>query len=127
MRALRRQFGLALGFGGSGLALFCAAQIVNCYREPRLGVVPGNAAHDFGFNLTFYIPATLLGSCLAFMAVILCLRSLRSVRRNSAHPSLWERATILPIAPVPRFRRSPGIVRSAGNNDRLHRLAHLTW
>jgi hypothetical protein len=100
MLGLRRQFGLALGFGISGLVLFCAAQVINYYREPWLGVVPGNAGHNFVFNLSFYIPATLLSSGLALISVIFYLRSLRTLRRNNSHPSLWERATILPAAPV---------------------------
>jgi hypothetical protein len=94
---------LALGFGLSGLAVFCAAQVVNYYRQPWLGVVPGNAAHNFGFNLTFYIPATVLSSCLALTSGIFYLRSLRTLRRNDGRPSLGERATILPAAPILMF------------------------
>jgi hypothetical protein len=103
MLGLRRQFGLALGFGISSLVLFCAAQVINYYREPWLGVVPGNAAHNFVFNLSFYIPATLLSSGLALVSVIFYFRSLRTLRRNDSHPSLWERATILAVAPVLMF------------------------
>jgi hypothetical protein len=103
MLALRRRFGLALGFGAMGFLVFCAAQVVNHYREPWLGVVPGNAANNFGFNLAFYIPATLLSSSLALISVIFYVRSLRALRRNNAHPSLAERATILPSAPILMF------------------------
>jgi hypothetical protein len=103
MLGLRRQFGLALGFGISGLVLFCAAQVINYYREPWLGVVPGNAAHNFAFNLSLYIPATLLSSGLALVSVIFYLRSLRTLRSTNSRPSLWERATILAVAPVLMF------------------------
>jgi hypothetical protein len=103
MLGLRRRFGLALGFGISGLVVFCAAQVINYYREPWLGVVQRNAAHNFAFNLSFYIPATLLCSGLALISVIFYFRSLRTLRSNDSHPSLWERATILPALPVLLF------------------------
>ena len=84
MLGLRRQFGLALAFGISGLLVFCVAQVINYYREPWLGVVPGNDAHNFAFNLSLYIPATLLSSGLALISVIFYHRSLRTLRRNNS-------------------------------------------
>src|SRR3954462_3369531 len=103
MLGLRKRFGLALGFGTSSLVVFGAAQVVNHYREPWLGVVPGNYAHNFAFNLSFYFPAMLLSSGLALISIVFYRRSLRTLRRNSSHPSMWERATILAAAPVVMF------------------------
>ena len=100
MLGLRRRFGLVLGLAASSLLVFCAAQVVNYYREPWLGIVPGVAGHNFSFNLVFYIPATIISSCLALISAILYLRSLRTLRRTDACPSLWERATILPVVPI---------------------------
>ena len=65
--------------------------------------MPGNYGHNFSFNLSFYIPATLLSSFLALISVIFYFRSLRTLRRNNSHPSLRERLTILAVAPVLMF------------------------
>jgi hypothetical protein len=100
MLSLRRRFGLVLGFGGSGFLLFCVTQVINYYREPWLGIEQGYAPTNFAFNLAFFIPSTLLSSGLALVSAIFYLHSLRMIRRNGSDPSLWERATILPAAPV---------------------------
>lgn len=97
------QFGLALVFGSGSFLLFFAAQVINHYRERWLGVVPGNAANNFGFNLTIYLPAILLSSCLALVSAILYVRSLRALWKTDSHPNLAELATILPIAPIVVF------------------------
>lgn len=97
------QFGLALVFGSGSFLLFFAAQVINHYRKPWLGVVPGNAANNFGFNLTIYLPAILLSSCLALVSAILYVRSLRALWKTDSHPNLAELATILPIAPIVVF------------------------
>ena len=100
MLGLRRRFGLVLAFGASGFLIFCAAQVINYYREPWLGIVPGYAPHNFAFNLSFYIPSVLLSTCLVLISAIFYFHSVRTLRRNNSHPSLWEHATILPVAPV---------------------------
>jgi uncharacterized membrane protein YidH (DUF202 family) len=97
---LRRGFGLALSFAATSLALLAAAQVVNYFREPWLGIEPGYAPHNFAFNLSFYIPSLLLSSALAVVSALLYLRCIRRLRRSGARPTPWERATILPVAPV---------------------------
>ncbi len=100
---LRRRFGLALSFSAVGFSLYAAAQVVNFYREPWLGIEPGYAPHNFAFNLSFFIPMILLSTLLVLFALFLYVRSLLALRRRGQVARWRELAVILPGAPVLMF------------------------
>ncbi len=55
-------------FASVAVVLLLLALFLNFYRYEFFGVVPGNAANNFGFNLTYFFPLTF--SSLLLSAVV---------------------------------------------------------
>jgi hypothetical protein len=58
-------------------ALFAFAIIVNVFRAKLLGIVAGSASSNFGFNISFFIPVTLLSVLLALYVLVRTMFSWR--------------------------------------------------
>jgi hypothetical protein len=100
MARLRRRFGLVLGLSTASALLFTGAQVLNLNRERWLGVQPGNAAHNFGFNLGYYLPLILGSALLGMLSTFYYIRSIVALRRLGTRSSFWELATVLPAVPT---------------------------
>jgi hypothetical protein len=97
---LREQYGRTLIFAVGSLLVFLIVETVNFNREAWLGITPGYAPHNFGFNVSFYMPSMIVSSGLAIMSVVYYIRSMRVLRRNGLRPRVLEWATVLPIGPI---------------------------
>jgi hypothetical protein len=49
--------------------LFICALVLNYFRRPLFGIIPGYAPHNFTFNFIFFIPATVIATLISYFVV----------------------------------------------------------
>jgi hypothetical protein len=99
----QRRFKLALLFAIVSLATFVLTQLAGYHREAWLGVVRDHVPSNISFNVGFLYPATALSTLFALVALVHFRRGLWELKRLELSPSTWQKAAILPAAPVLMF------------------------